>query len=335
MLGAIEVLGKCAEAVTWVVKGCEVLDAGRAMCKTYTDEDLSTSQKITGVAINGIFIVCQVTEAYAYAKSNSSNNFKLSAKVTGGLVDVVRQVNSEGFNMNTLQRVTWRLGDCLGSAEKMQCDIVCNNPKATKVLGTGLSIMALATDETAQKLARQAGKSVLEKVSQYYHIVRQYYAPVPKQDDDQPIDDDQLMEEEDVIVAELIAEEEVNPLNDRNWLVDQRNIAVQLPTCSLIPPQYHFDDILKAQTCPITKRPIRFVLMPKNIPDDAPLVYYEKEALLKWIADSKDVAPPGWPNSLPAPINAHSLEGCRSIQNLIDTRLKVLANDMIIEIDNE
>jgi hypothetical protein len=88
-----------------------------------------------------------------------------------------------------------------------------------------------------------------------------------------------------------------------------------------IPELFRFDAVLKQQKCPLSKLSIRFVLAVRGA---EPILYYERDAILRHIRENPHSLPSKWPANIP--LSEEFLEQCPELQQRIDDRLEILLN---------
>ena len=89
-----------------------------------------------------------------------------------------------------------------------------------------------------------------------------------------------------------------------------------------IPDCFSTDSVLEKRQCPISGWPIRFVLLVEETKHDQIPVYYEKQAIQKWLRDHPMERPKGWPEQIS--FSRDGLKTAPAIQNEIDNRLNKL-----------
>jgi hypothetical protein len=319
---------KVFDLLPWIVKGMQVAKAGEDIYETVNSQDknTSTAKKVVRVFMDGSFVVAQTAEGFAHLpfENNPLKELKVTTCIASGVTDVGRQIAQEGLGLDTVATVAYRAADvgnsvledkkCCGQlAKRFKRDgekIEEFKKRATNVCH---ACEAAAIVIGNRQVIVNAGTIVTKIVKGIRNRIRSQPVPIPNQ---QAPQNPQHLAPEDISWIR----EEVEKLRRLiNWEALQE-----------IPVEYNEDPVLRIYICPINNKPIRYVLTLNS--DNAPIIYFERSAVQRWIANQPGQAPQGWPQSLPLPISHAYFKPCRHSQKVIDDRLKALAQEANAEL---
>ena len=303
------------DVFVWVTKGLQFFQTAKDINDTCRDENLSTTQKVTRVGADSLFMAAQAAEIGASARENSSAKLKFGTRIAAGTTDVVRQVAQEGLGVDTISTIAFRAADIAdgsienGYSKKKNLEKYIDTLKAA---GTILSnrVLLRNTVQATCSFTKNMARDIRNKLKSNPEIVKaKNSADIPKfSKDDQ-----------------AFLKKQVKKLEDLANFSNLKNIPKSLST----------DPVLKNYICPITKRPIRKVMTLDDDRDEIPIIYFERDAIVDWISNKPETAPPSWPTELLSlPIANHNIRVCRHTQHAIEARLKEIGEDAQVELKN-
>ena len=299
-------------------KAFNILDAAVNIAQVINDKHATQSDKIAAV-IQGIFIGAEIGDLTVNNIQEISSGVQFGMSVAASGTDMgrfaartyVRKVKAgeqwtiRDTLMTAFEGGTsafFRFGDVMGVAENLSaslehiqlCQQLATYATAGQAIGAiGNSVVRLPTNA-----------KVLHRSIQRYLVERKLRE---RRKNDHPC----IEMETKVSMENAYTYRGYSPELDYRDVLQLFRYAARLDSLPSIPPIIA-DDPAFIHHCPITGKPIRFILVP-NLPedlrnDDILDIVYERAAIEEWIKNTPNEAPPNWPiDLLPLPLKNNSL----------------------------
>jgi hypothetical protein len=309
-----------SDAVSWVIKAYEVYQSCQNIKSIHADENMSTRQKMVKISANALFVVSQIADAGTHFTPGVSSECRTNTKLLAGAADVGKELAQKGATVDTLATAVFRAADIAGGLAEQEAYM---EYKEALLLFSAVKKEPIPRIVKNREFIWNAGQMGFNYVEIMIGALRERLAqrgaePIPVAEDRAP-----PQEEVPAALPQPLTAEDIEyfrtEINRFRELIDWENLQE-------LPWGLATDEILRNYICPITQRPIRYVLV-VELPD-ASRIYFEKTAIRSWMREQPDVAPPNWPQELlPLPIRHSYFQNCRRSQNEINRRLKAIAQE--------
>lgn len=315
------------QTINAVKKTCIVVEAGMDAVSSFSDERLSTIQKTHRVATDALLVAFQALEVEC-SLVQASPIHQLDAEIGVGVADLLKIVSrifckENGWDSADLKMlgntaffrgldVAGAAGDCFpnqreqletGTQVAQALFVLLNNHRtitnATYAAGVRMyNALMFLRERRASRMSSSEGPSAICNGN-----------PAATVTNENPEVTSAMSPEH---LANLAYEEELEMMLN---ITDIEGVLT-------IPEPLHHYHSLKNYTCPITKKPIRTIIVTHRSRTESRnvYIYYEKAAITDWIRDRPSENPPGWPEGIPLSIdNPHS--STEVLQDVIDKAL--------------
>ncbi|HLB52579.1 MAG TPA: hypothetical protein VJK48_02580 [Chlamydiales bacterium] len=287
-------------AASYALKTYVVAKTACDMYRTYEDPELSSWEKTHQMGTKGLFIGMQLIDGGV--TSHLFGAVPHAAEVTCRVFTAATHLAKTASNLSVQDTVDCQdMMEAVGTAAFRATDIgelvpeIAGNMQVLEEIGEGA--IATATLYNARHKIHSAGQKVAKMASSC------------------------LAEN-----PENIENNQEQSLEDRNYAEELNEIrfAGSISDFSKVPdhPFFSKDPILCRWQCPISKRPIRFIVVIESTKKTNHPIFYEKEAIEKFFSEHPGSRPPAWPRRIS--VRSYKLEAHTGIQSLINNRLTQL-----------
>lgn len=264
------------------------------------DEELTQQEKVHRVATDIAFIGMQVVDCgvSSHLLGTLSNSVEIGTRIGTGVTDVAMIVSQKAIQDDIdFQDIT-----------DIAAEGLFRTADATALAST---IVPSADSEALREITAEVAASAIllrgkDKIFSAAKKISERWSPSC------------LSENRTLLTAEAQYIKELDEVRNAKTIKDW----------SLIPPFFlnEPDRILNKWVCPLTKKPIRFVVVIIKTRNSTNPIFYEKSAIEKFISDYPRKIPPAWPKRIS--VRLRKLEIDSAVQNVIDMHLNHLLNSI-------
>ena len=318
-MSAIHSIGVAVHGIVQTIKAIKktyiVAEAGVDVFNTCNNQKLTTLQKTHRVATNSLVIALQGLEV-EFSLAHVSPLHQLDAEIGVGVADLLKVASrisckEKGFDssdLNTILNtaafrgldVAGAAGDCFPNQRDL-IETGTEVAQALLVLLNNRQAIAAATRSAGVKL--YAGLMFLS----CKQSAETSQTPAEKPDEANNTHSETTITLEPEYLEELQQILRITTIED----------LLTIPTAL----DYH--ETLREYLCPITKKPIRTIVVThrSKVGQENVYIYYEKTAIINWIRERPLENPPGWPEEAPLNIdNPHF--STEVLQDMINKNLR-------------
>ena len=302
------------EKVETVANGMRIITT---LGESYTiiyDDKIAPHQKIRHVGINIIYVVAQSIEM---GTKNADLITQFAAKVFAGLGDVLRESYRSKFSTGRVNHLnitgigTYRVAEIMNLMIKMCPKMPPKLKKISQSASTILkSIGILLSYENVRKFVGRS-LSRIRFGQRRQEIIQEY--------------DERFIADIHEITKTL---EQVIIIRFLNGRIEEITPEIiDLTVLEKVPEMFFHDNVLRQRQCPISQKPIRYIVIVEGTQNTKEPVFYEKNNIEKWILENEEEQPPKWPDHIL--VSREALTVLPDMQSEIDQRLEILIIDFV------